>query len=119
MSACFDAAFDHPVGVVFFFVAHFKFSVWVFDYNTFENWFYVVFVGVWGVDGVYGVPESVPISGVVLACEDDVIGEFDSEVDWVVGWVRVPPCFFCFDGVVERVVSFLVCCAEEVFSVSD
>lgn len=103
-----DSAFDHPVGVVSFFEAHFEFSVGVFEDDAFEDGFDVGALGVGGVDGVDHVPECVPVCCVVLAGEDDVVGEFDSEVDWFVLGVGVPVCFFGLDGSEEFVVSFLV-----------
>jgi len=51
-----DAAFDHPFGIIFFFVAHFESSVGVFEDDTFEDGFDVGGGGVWGVDGVDHVP---------------------------------------------------------------
>ena len=100
-----DSCSDDPFTVVLFFDALFEFAGRIFNHESFYYGFaVVVFVagfsgGVGGVGGVDGVvPCFLPV---VVAFDvswyEDVVVEFDAEVEWGVGvwfcWVGVVPAF--------------------------
>ena len=91
----------------------------IFQYYSLEYRFDVFSDGVWGVDGFDHVPDFVIVFGFILAGEDEVVADFDAEVDGFVGGMGVPERFQGGNPRVYVGVPVGVCGAEEVLSVFD
>lgn len=91
----------------------------ILNYYPFEYWSDISVDGVGGVDGFYGPPHGVVVFFGVVAGEEEVVAEFDAEVDGVVVGVGVPVRFQGGNSRVYARIPMGVRGSEEVFTVFD